>query len=75
MTSYTYPHREAHQTRLHEPTDWEYALADAIESAFGKGHHTLPARVDALNASRVRPRAGGAWTDQTFTALMSELGA
>ena len=75
MTTYTYPQLEVHQTRLREPTDWELSLADAVESAFGKGHHTLPALVAALNASRVRPRDGGAWTEENFTTLMRELGA
>lgn len=75
MAEYRAPYLSAHQTRLHEPTDWEYSLADAVENAFSKGHHALPALVAALNASRVRPREGGQWTEQNFSALMAELGA
>lgn len=75
MPTYRFPHLDPHQSRLREPTDWEMSLAGAIEQAFGQGHHELPALVAALNASRVRPREGGAWTEGNFTALMRELGA
>lgn len=75
MPTYRFPHLDPHQARTREPTDWELALAGAIEQAFGQGHHELPALVAALNASRVRPREGGPWTEQNFTALMRELGA
>ena len=75
MTTYRFPHLDPHQSRLREPTEWEMALSGAIEAAFGAGHHELPALVAALNASRVRPRDGGRWTEEGFTALMRELGA
>jgi hypothetical protein len=75
MATYSFPHLDPHQSRTRTPTDWEMSLAGAIEQAFGNGHHELPALVAALNASRVRPREGGAWTDINFTALMRELGA
>jgi len=75
MATYRFPYLDPHQTREREPTDWEMALAGAIEQAFGNGHHELPALVAALNASRVRPREGGHWTEASFTALMRELGA
>jgi len=75
MSAYKFPYLSPHQTRTHEPTDWEVALADAIESAFGRGAHELDALVAALNASRVRPRQGGQWTAENFTTLMRELGA
>jgi hypothetical protein len=75
MAAYAFPYLSPHQSRQREPTDWEMALAGAIEAAFGNGHHELPALVAALNASRVRPREGGAWTEENFTALMRELGA
>lgn len=74
MSTYKFPQLDAHQTRTHEPTEWEYSLADAMESAFSKGHHELSALVAALNASRIRPRQGGAWTEENFTSLMHELG-
>jgi hypothetical protein len=75
MVTYSFPQLDPHQSRSREPTDWEMALAGAIEAAFGNGHHELPALVAALNASRVRPRGGGDWTEANFTALMRELGA
>jgi hypothetical protein len=75
MATYRFPHLDPHQSRDRPPTDWEMSLAGAIEGAFGAGHHDLPALVAALNASRVRPREGGAWTEANFTALMRELGA
>jgi hypothetical protein len=75
MATYRFPSLDPHQSRLREPTDWEMSLAGAIEQAFGQGHHELPALVAALNASRVRPREGGAWTEANFTTLMRELGA
>jgi hypothetical protein len=73
--SYRFPYLSPHQSRTREPTDWEVSLAGAIEQAFGQGHHELPALIAALNASRVRPREGGAWTEAGFTALMRELDA
>jgi hypothetical protein len=75
MPTYRFPYLSPHQSRRREPTDWETSLAGAIEQAFGQGHHDLPALVAALNASRVRPRDGGAWTEAGFTALMREMDA
>jgi hypothetical protein len=75
MASYRFPHLDPHQSRTRPPNDWEMALAGAIEAAFGQGHHELPALIAALNASRVRPREGGEWTEAGFTALMRDLGA
>lgn len=75
MNAHTSPYLNPHQTRTHEPTDWELQLADAIENAFAKGAHDLDALIAALNASRVRPRNGGQWRAEIFTSLMSELGA
>lgn len=74
MTRYRFPHLEIHQTRNRAPTEWETNLAGALEAAFGQGHHELPALIAALNASRVRSREGGAWTEENFRALMAELG-
>ena len=73
--TYHFPYLNPHQSRTHEPTDWELSLAGAIEHAFSKGHYTLDSLVVALNASRVRPQQGGQWTVSNFTTLMHELGA
>ena len=75
MSEYKSPYLEAHQTRTHAPSEWELELASAIENVFSKGAHELDDVVSALNASRVRPRTGGAWTQENFTALMRDLGA
>ena len=74
MPEFVSPYLEPHQTRDRAPTDWELELAGAIESAFAKGASELDELVAALNVSRVRPRAGGAWTADTLAALMRELG-
>ena len=75
MKPYSFPSLDPHQSRLRDPTEWELALADAMEAAFTSGAYELPALVGALNASRIRPQTGGAWTEANFTALMHELGA
>jgi hypothetical protein len=75
MSSYSFPYLSPHQSQTREPTEWEMNLAGALEAAFGQGYFELPALIGALNASRVRPRDGGTWTEQNFTALMRELGA
>jgi hypothetical protein len=75
MSDYRSPYLEPHQTRTQAPSDWEMELSSAIENAFSKGAHELDELVAALNASRVRPRTGGGWTAENFTALMRELGA
>lgn len=72
--TYRFPYLSNAQSRVREPSDWEMSLAGALEAAFGAGHHELPALIDALNQSRVRPREGGSWTEANFTALMRELG-
>ena len=75
MSAYAFPYLSPHQSRTRAPTDWEMALAGAMEAAFTKGAYQLDALVTALNASRVRPREGGFWTVEIFTATMRELGA
>jgi hypothetical protein len=72
--SYQFPYLSAQQSRDHEPTDWELALADTLEAVFSSGAYELDAVVAGLNGSRVRPRQGGTWTAENFTALMHELG-
>ena len=73
--SYVFPYLSAHQSRIGEPTDWELALADVLEAVFAGGARDLDEVVAGLNGSRVRPRQGGAWTADNFSALMHELGA
>jgi hypothetical protein len=75
MTGYRFPYHEWRQSTHREPTDWESALAAAIEDAFGKGHHDLDSLVAALNQSRIKPRDGGVWSTSNFSDLMHELGA
>lgn len=73
--SYQFPYLDPHQSRDHEPTQWQMELASALESIFAKGAHTLDALVEGLNNSRVKPPDGGPWTADKYTALMRELGA
>ena len=75
METYSFPYLSNAQSRFREPREWEMNLASALEAAFGAGHQELPALIEALNAGRVRPREGGAWTEASFTALMRGLDA
>jgi hypothetical protein len=75
MNAYQFPYLNPNQSRIREPTEWELALAGAIEHAFSRGHYELDALIAALNASRVRPQQGGLWTETNFVNLMHELGA
>jgi hypothetical protein len=75
METYQFPYLSPHQSRARQPSEWEIALAGAIEHAFSKGNYELDALIAALNASRVRPQQGGMWTPQIFNTLMHELGA
>jgi hypothetical protein len=74
-TTYSFPCLEPRQTLTGPISEWESALADAIEAAFAKGNHELDDLVAALNRSRVRPPSGGDWTAETFTSIIHELGA
>lgn len=75
MPEYRYPYLDPHQTRTHEPTQWQQELANAIESVFSKGARELDEVIAGLNDTRVRPPTGADWTPENFTALMRELGA
>ncbi len=68
-------YRQCWQIGSGTPGEYESKLADALEAAFGDGHHTLDAVVAALNASGVAPPGGGAWTAETFAAELRRLGA
>ncbi|MGH3387828.1 MAG: recombinase-like helix-turn-helix domain-containing protein [Actinomadura sp.] len=63
------------QSRDHEITSYENALADELEAIFGRGVHDLPGLVLALNETGVRPAGGADWTAESFTAEMARLGA
>lgn len=73
--NYQFPYLDPHQSRDHEPTQWQMELASALESIFAKGAKTLDALVEGLNNSRVKPPDGGAWTADKYMVLMRELGA
>jgi hypothetical protein len=75
MAEYAFPDLNPHQSRSHEPTQWQLDLAAAIEGIFATGAHSLDELVAGLNASRVRPLGGGSWTPENYIALMRELGA
>ncbi len=62
------------QTRAAVPTDYEQALADAMQAAFGDEVYDLPGLVARLNASGVRPPQDGDWTEANFQAEMKRLG-
>ena len=62
------------QAAVAEPTAWENEFADVLEATFAGGIVELDALVRALNATRVRPREGGVWTAERFTATVAELG-
>ncbi len=63
------------QTRTHPPTSYENALADELESIYGRGVHDLPGVVAALNDGGVRPPTGDDWTEESFTAELARLGS
>jgi len=55
------------------PTAYESQLGDALEAAFEKGIHELPALVAALNETDVRTPAGESWTEARFESVMKQL--
>ncbi|MFE3454222.1 recombinase-like helix-turn-helix domain-containing protein [Nonomuraea sp. NPDC059194] len=63
------------QSRKHELTSYEHALADELEAIFGHGVHDLSGLVAALNETGVRPPDGADWTEESYTAEMARLGA
>ena len=58
------------QTRAAPPTDYENALADALERVFGEGAETPAEVVKGLNALGFRRPDGGAWDEPGFEAEM-----
>jgi hypothetical protein len=63
------------QAAVREPTAWENEFADVLKAVFAGGVRELEPLIAALNASRVRPREGGAWTADRYTSTVAELGA
>ncbi|MEK9646698.1 MAG: recombinase-like helix-turn-helix domain-containing protein, partial [Alphaproteobacteria bacterium] len=63
------------QTRLHEQTDFEKRLADAMEAAFSDGVTELDDLIARLNAEGIRDPDDCVWTQEKFRAVMAELGA
>jgi len=63
-----------HQSRTHEATADELALAAAIELAFTDGATELEELVAAVNAQGVPAPDGTAWTVESFSAEMRRLG-
>ncbi len=62
------------QTRLHEQTDFEKRLADAMEAAFSDGVTELDDLIARLNVEGVRDPDNRVWTQEKFRAVMAELG-
>ena len=63
------------QSRSAPPTEYENHLADAIERILGDGIHDLPGVVAHLNEMRVYAPTGRAWSEESFCAELSRLGA
>ena len=62
------------QTRLAPPTDYENALADALEQVFAAGAETLAEVLEKLHALGSRGPDGAAWTAASFEKEMQRLG-
>ena len=62
------------QAQKRPPTSYESLLGDAIERAFADGAHTLPELVAYLNRTGPLSENSAQWTEQSFQALMAQLG-
>ena len=62
------------QTRAADPTDYETAVGDALETIFGDGVYDLPGIVERLNALGLTTENGESWTEETFKTAMQRLG-
>ncbi|MFZ1388071.1 MAG: recombinase-like helix-turn-helix domain-containing protein [Thiolinea sp.] len=62
------------QNRMAPPTDYENALADALESLFRQNKMELPEIVAGLNATGMHGPDGRYWTEESFQAEMARLG-
>lgn len=62
------------QTRPAPLSDYENALADALQAIFGQEIYDLPGIVRRLNEQGPKPPTGAAWTEELFAAEMARLG-
>jgi hypothetical protein len=63
------------QTRAAPPTAYENALGDALQAAFADGVSDLPGVVRRLNERGPKAPDGSTWTEVSFTAEITRLGA
>jgi hypothetical protein len=63
------------QNRPAPPTDYENALADALEEVFDSGAVELFDVVVKLNELGIKSPQDSAWTEESFTSEMKKLGA
>lgn len=61
------------QTRARLPSEYELALASALEAAFANGATELEAIVEQLNAGGTLDQRGQAWTAESFRLEMAAL--
>ncbi len=62
------------QTRPAAPTEYEEALASALEQIFTQRVYELPEIVAALNREGIRTPGGEAWSEANFQSTFRELG-
>jgi len=62
------------QTRPAAPTEYEEALAAALEQIFTQRLYELPEIVAALNREGIRTPDGEVWSEANFQSTLSELG-
>jgi len=62
------------QTRAAPPTEYEEALASALEQIFTQRVYELPEIVAALNREGIRTPGGETWTEANFQSTFRELG-
>ena len=62
------------QTRAKPPTDYENALADALQNMFAREVYELSAIVAGLNEIGIMAPDGEPWTEEAFKAAMRDMG-
>ena len=62
------------QTRPAPLSDYENALADALQATFGQEVCDLSGIVQRLNERGPKPPTGTVWTEELFAAEMARLG-
>ena len=68
-------HLDPHQSREHEPTDYENILGDGLERAYASGVHDIEGVCARLNESGVPAPDGKTWTPDLFEREMQRRGA